>query len=679
MLKALNSHRELLICLLLIVTILTVFWPVKNHDFINYDDTLYITKNSHVQGGLTFAGLKWAFTSTLTGNWHPLTWLSHMLDCQLFGLKPGWHHLMNLFFHIANTLLLFLVLHRMTKALWQCAFVAALFALHPLHVESVAWVAERKDVLSTFFWMLTMGAYVYYVEHPRPLRYIITLIFFALGLMAKPMLVTLPFVLLLLDYWPLKRFSFHKADTEIHAETLKPAAPAKQKQKSKKQLIAKKKVQAKNHSDSLYEWTSIRPLIWEKVPFFALTTIFSVLAYLTQQKEGAMAALKVIPFDTRVTNALVSYVSYLGKMIWPQDLVVFYPHPGMLPPWQVFGAAAFLLIVTFPIIWTARRFPYLLVGWLWYLGTLVPVIGIVQVGQQAMADRYTYVTLVGLFIIAAWGLPPLVKKNRHRKVFLGVSAGFVLVAFTFVTWTQVRYWQNSITLFEHALDVTKNNHVSHDRLGSALDDQGRIDEAIGHYSESLRINPNQAPVYNNLGVALKSQGKTGEAILQFKEALKISPNDVTAFFNLGCIMTSQGKTHEAMSFFQKALDVDPDDLESHVMLGNALASGGNPDEALVHYSKALEIKRDYAEIHYNMGVILASKKSFHEAVYHFREVLRIEPDHAMAHNNLGSLLASKGEIKEAIHHFQEAVRIQPTDKMAKDNLNQALAQQQKSK
>jgi hypothetical protein len=369
-----DKHRALFLCLLLTVVTLTAFWQVIDHDFIHYDDNEYITENRPVKAGLTFKAVTWAFTTFHAGNWHPLTWLSHMLDVQLFGLKAGWHHLMNLLFHIANTLLLFLVLHRMTKALWQSAFVAALFALHPLHVESVAWVAERKDVLSTFFWMLTMGAYVFYVEKPETRRYVLALFFFALGLMAKPMLVTLPFVLLLLDYWPLKRLTYGNGGPENPAETLPPSASVKQKRKSKKQDAGKEKAQAKKPVDSPFQWTLIRTLVWEKTPFFVLSMASSVITYMAQQKAGAVSSLQSIPFFARMGNALVSYCGYMGKMIWPEKLAIVYPHPGVMPPWQILGEIFFLALSTFLILRMVRRVPYLTVGWLWYLGTLVPVI-----------------------------------------------------------------------------------------------------------------------------------------------------------------------------------------------------------------------------------------------------------------------------------------------------------------
>ena len=381
MTDTIQKKGRLWICLLLALVTLAVFRQVTDHEFINYDDTRYVTENPQVQAGLTLQGIKWAFTTFHAANWHPLTWLSHMLDCQLFGLQPAWHHGMNLLFHIANALLLFLVLHRMTKALWQSAFVAALFALHPLHVESVAWVAERKDVLSTFFWILTMGAYAHYVARPGIRRYLPVLMFFILGLMSKPMLVTLPFVLLLLDYWPLGRLQ-PAADTPSASGQMNPGRKKRKAARGYTQDVTQH-----NAPGFPYPWPVIRSLVWEKVPLFAFSAVSSVITFYAQQKEGAMSSLHFLPLDTRIGNALVSYVSYMVKLIWPRNLAVIYPYPVSLPVWGVFGAALVLVMITILVLWGVKRFPYLVFGWFWFLGTLVPVIGLVQVGWQAMADR----------------------------------------------------------------------------------------------------------------------------------------------------------------------------------------------------------------------------------------------------------------------------------------------------
>jgi hypothetical protein len=385
------------IYLLLTVITLIAFWQLNQSDFINFDDPEYVTENVYIQHGITMEAMRWAFTTGYVANWHPLTWMSHMLDVQLFGLRPRWHHLTNLLFHIANTLLLFFVLHRMTKAVWKSAFVAALFALHPLHVESVAWVAERKDVLSTFFWMLTMGVYVHYAEHPRLRSYLPVITFFALGLMAKPMLVTLPFVLLLLDYWPLQHFEVTCVQ-EFCTGVNKFVPANKRNGKSTVVRTVQAMMKEQKPADHKYQWASIRPLLLEKTPLFGLAALSSIATFIAQQKGGAV---KGATLGVRVSNAFVSYIIYFGKTVWPSGLAVYYPHPGLRPPREVAGAVLLLVAVTSTVILTAKISPYLAVGWLWFAGTLVPVIGIVQVGTQAMADRYTYIPLIGLFIMAA--------------------------------------------------------------------------------------------------------------------------------------------------------------------------------------------------------------------------------------------------------------------------------------
>ncbi|MBW2538391.1 MAG: tetratricopeptide repeat protein, partial [Deltaproteobacteria bacterium] len=476
-----NIRLDILVCLFLAIVTLAVYWQVINYAFV-FDDDLYVAENFHVRRGLTSETVAWAFTTTSIANWHPLTWLSHMLDIQLYGLNPGSHHLTNVLFHIANTLLLFLILTRMTGALWQSAFVAVLFALHPLHVESVAWISERKDVLSTFFWMLTMWSYIRYVELPGVKRYLLILLFFILGLMVKPMLVTLPFVLLLMDYWPLGRFQFSRSGG---------AGPDSQ-----------------PPSFSLF-------LVWEKIPFIVLAAAVSVVAFLVQRSGGAVGSLEIFPIHYRIMNALVSYVSYIGKMIWPFNLALLYPYPGKLPWWHVSGAFLLLLSISLLSIRNVRRFPWFAVGWLWYLGTLVPVIGLVQIGPQAMADRYTYVPLIGLFIMIAWGIPEIFKKWRYKKEGLVTITVVLLLMLTVISWSQVRYWRNSVTLFKHTLDVTEDNYVIHNNLGFALAEMDRTPEAIWHYSEALRINPRYEKVHNNIGTAFILQGQLERAVEHF--------------------------------------------------------------------------------------------------------------------------------------------------------------------
>jgi Tfp pilus assembly protein PilF len=625
---------ELLISLFLIVATFAVFGHVQNHAFLNFDDNAYVTENRQVQSGLTPEGVTWAFTTMYAANWHPLTWLSHMLDCQLYGLNPSGHHLTNLVFHIASTLLLFLVLKRMTGALWRSGIVAALFALHPLHVESVAWVAERKDVLSTFFWMLTMWTYIRYIDRPKLNRYLLVLLFFTLGLLSKPMLVTLPFVLLLLDYWPLRRFQFGQLSENCKSPTSKSMNPGDQK------------------SIALH-------LFWEKAPFFVLCAASSILTIFAQQKGGAVVPLEYYPFESRIANALVSYVSYVEKMIWPRHLAVFYPYQEMLPIWKIVGSGLLLIGVSVLVIRAARRRPSLVVGWLWYLGTLIPVIGLVQVGGQAMADRYTYVPLIGLFIMIVWSVPDILAGWRYRKVVLSMSAGLLLSLLMIVTTLQVTHWQNNITLFEHSLDVTSNNYLSHTNLGLALGHQGRIQEAIDHLAESLRIKPDFAETHNGMGVALGHQGRYQEANDHFAEALRIKPDYEEAYSNLGALLLRQGKNEEAIVYFNEALRIKPDYAEVHNNLGTLLSRQGKNQEAIAHYAEALRIKPDFAEIHNNLGALLLRQGKIQEAIAHFAEALRLKPDYAEAHIHLGLAYLMIGDKGSALEEYKILKTINP--------------------
>ena len=550
-------YRKTLISLFLVIVTLSVYWQVRNFAFNNYDDEPYVTKNQYVRRGLSFEGIIWAFSASHSANWHPLTWLSHMLDVQLYGMNPGQHHMTNLLFHIVNTLLLFLVFRRMTGHLWRSGFVAALFALHPLHVESVAWVAERKDVLCAFFWMLTVWSYIRYVERPGISRYLPVLLFFILGLMSKPMIVTLPFVLLLLDFWPLGRIR------------------------------------------------SIFHLVWEKIPLFILSTASSVVTLFVQQSGGTLGSLDVYSLSVRIANALVSYVSYLIKMMWPFHLAVFYPHPGMLPFWKVAGASLLLASISMVAIRVVKRHPWFIVGWLWYIGMLVPVIGIVQVGLQGMADRYTYVPLIGIFIIIVWGVSELVAGWRYKKIGLRAIGGVSLLVLMATTYVQAGYWKNSITLFERALDVTSNNYVALNNLARALVEQGRAAEAISYYSEALSVDPDVVNLYNNLGIALAKDGRLDEAV----------------------------------SYYSKALRIDPDYAKVHNNLSVAFAMLGRIDEAIGHSLEALRIDPDYSEAHNNLGISLIRKGKIEEAIFHFRKALRIRPDYAHANQNLKNALS----------------------------------------
>ena len=534
-----RMNREFIVCLLLIITTSVAYLPVRNYEFA-FDDGQYVVKNQYVRSGLNRKSIYWAFTTTYAANWHPLTWLSHMLDSELFGVNPGWHHLINILLHTANTLLLFFFLRTVTGALWRSGLVAVLFALHPLHVESVAWVAERKDVLSTFFWMLTMWGYVRYVRCPGVGRYVVVLLFFVMGLMAKPMLVTMPFVLLLLDYWPLCRLRFGQTGCDYN----------------------------------LPQRVSLPHLLWEKVPLLALAVGSSVITLIAQRSGGTLRTLQFIKPSVRIANASVSYVSYLKKMIWPSDLAVLYPYSKALAAWKVAGAVIFLVFISMLAIKALRQQPYFTVGWFWYLGTSVPVIGLVQVGSQAMADRYTYVPLIGIFILIVWGTCELASNWPQRKIAFALIATTVVSSLLVTTRLQLSYWANNVTLFRHAVAVTANNYLAHNNLGVALSDKGKRGEAIAHYKEALAINPDYPDAHNNLGFELLTQGELDKAIFHFSQALLLKPDFMDAHNNLGVALIKMKKPEEAIYHLRQALRIEPDNVGVQYNLRKALQSVG---------------------------------------------------------------------------------------------------------
>jgi Flp pilus assembly protein TadD len=664
-----NKNWSFFICLALTFATVAVFYQVRNFKFINFDDPVYVTENPNIQAGLTLNAVKWAFTTGYANFWHPLTWLSLMLDWQMFGSNPAGFHLTNLLIHIVNTLLLFLVLKQMTNALWQSAFVAALFALHPLHIEAVAWVAERKEVLSTFFWILAMWAYLRYVKQPNVFRYLLTMLIFALGLMAKPMLVTLPFVFLLLDYWPLERI---------------------------RQL----------------NWKVSSRLILEKIPFVVLAAVFSVVAFFVQQTGGAVSQFSELGLKFRIYNAFISYVKYIEKMIWPSGLSIFYPHPGYNVSISYALMSAFLLLViTILIVRFAKNHRYLVTGWFWYLGTLLPVIGLIQVGRHAMADRYTYITLTGLFIIIAWGVWELFAKFRYKKIVLTQLALLTILAMSICTWFQTYHWRNSLAIFQHALDVNPDNYIAHGYMTSPLLEQGRIDEAIWHNSQALRIKPDYIDALNGMGVALHEAGRVDEAVVYYKKAIAIDPHTPEANANLGFVLASKGKFNEAIEHYEiamktmdtprvhrnyaqalfnlgrfeqaiteyrKALLTMPNDPNIINELGYVLARNEKFDEAITLYNQALRISPDRIDIHLNLGTALTSSGKFEDAVKEYDKILSIQPQNAVAHNDFGVVLYRQGKIDDAIAQFRQAVQINPDYIDAKNNLNAVLAEKQKS-
>jgi tetratricopeptide (TPR) repeat protein len=571
----------LVIGLILCTLTTAVYWQVVNYDFIQLDDPAYVTENKSVQEGISKESFIWAFTNFHAGYWIPMTWLSLMLDFELFGLHPGGYHLTNLFLHMANALLLFLILQRMTGAIWQSGLVAAFFSLHPLHVESVVWITERKDVLSTLFWLLSILTYSRYVERAGLKNYLLTCMAFALGLMAKPMLVTLPFLLLLLDYWPLQRMGANQWQGNCPQD---------------RQSLAERK-------------RSTPQLLVEKIPLLILAAVASIVTIYSQQSWDAVKSTVQFPLTVRLANAVLSYATYIGKMFWPANLAVLYPHPGSsIPVWQIVASVMFLSAVSIMVIRAARRYPYLLVGWFWYLGTLVPVIGLVQAGDQAMADRFTYIPLIGLFIMLTWGGTDLLTKNLPLRKFTPVLIALLVSALTICSWWQVRHWRDSISLFQHTLSVTENNATIHNNLGNVLILAGRYEEGAAHFTRAIEIIPNNLKAHLNLAVALVHLGKPDQAIDHYMTALKLEPNHPGAHNNLGNALVMQGKPEEAIPHFRKAIELDDDYAEPHNNLGVVLARQGRLDEAIRHFSDALRLNPDYRQARINLEIALGQRK-----------------------------------------------------------------------
>jgi tetratricopeptide (TPR) repeat protein len=612
------------ICAALVILTIVAFSGVTSNAFLNYDDDVYVTDNPHVLGGLTGANFAWALTSTDAANWHPVTWMSHMLDVQMFAKDAARHHLTSLVLHAANSVLLLFLLFRMTGAVWPPALVAALFAIHPLHVESVAWVAERKDVLSTLFWLLTLLAWLHWLARKTPARYALVLALFAVGLMAKPMLVTLPFTLMLFDYWPLKRASF--------------------------------------------------PPLWkEKLPLFAMSLASCVVTVIAQKAGGALQSLSGIPFPARIANATVAYAWYLVKTVWPASLAVFYPYPVSLPAGRVAGAALLLCGLTALAFRLARRAPYVLFGWLWFLGTLVPVIGLVQVGAQATADRYTYVPLIGLFVAIAWGLAAAVEARPAARYAVAFSAAGVLVALLPVTRAQVRTFSDNVSLFKRALAVTANNGVAHNNLGLALMGQGKADEAVEHYREALRIKPGYVEAQNNLAVALRELGLNEESVEQLGRALALDPDSPSAHVNLGNALVARNEIDAAIEHYRHALRSRPAFFDAEQNLGLVLDRLGRHDEAIAHFRRALALRPDEPATHLGLGIALSANGAFDDAMAQLDEALRLKPDSPEAYNALAIALAGQGRTLEAIQRYEQALRLKPSYAEALNNLGLALA------
>jgi tetratricopeptide (TPR) repeat protein len=648
---SLAAHKmPIVIALSLVALTLVTYWGVRQNEFVNYDDGTYITENPIVQQGLTGDGIAWACTTGYGSNWHPLTWISHMLDIELYGLDPAGHHTTNLFFHAAAAVLLYFALKRMTGALWPSAFVAAVFALHPAHVESVAWAAERKDVLSAFFWMLTMLAYAHYVDRPSVSRYLVVAISFAVGLLAKPMLVTLPFVLLLLDIWPLRRLDSR------NGEKLKSA-----------------------RTGSTIRRNTVQKLVLEKIPLIALALASSVVTFVVQEKGGSVNPLWNLPLDGRIANALVAYVRYIGKTFWPSALSVYYPHTGLaLLTWQAITALVLLAAVTYLVIRHRARLPFLGVGWFWFVGVLVPVIGIVQVGNQSMADRYSYIPMIGLSIMIAWGVNELSKRWSTRQMMVAVGMTVAVLAMSFLTWRQIGFWRDSITLFEHAIAVTNNNWIAHNNLGQALHVKKRYEEAITHYQEVLKIQSNYAEAHNNMGLALAALGRTAEAHAQYQRAVSMNPALAEAQCNYGSSLADRGEFVEAVRHFEEAIRLRPQYAIAYNFLGLALRRMGSPDRSVEAYRQAIRIDPQLAEAYYNLADLFAAQSQYDSALVELRNAVRVRPDYAEAHNNLGILYAMRKNNEEALKQFEIVKRLKPSDADAFYNAGLLYAEQGKT-
>jgi tetratricopeptide (TPR) repeat protein len=652
----------------LAVVTLAVFWPVTHYEFVNYDDTDFITANPTVQAGVTARGLQYALRAEVARNWHPVTIVSHMLDCQFFRLNAGRHHLTSLLLHAANSLLLFYLLQRMTGALWRSALVAALFAWHPLHVESVAWIAERKDVLSTLFWWLAILAYVGYVSAlkvagPRPrLFYGLALVLFALALMSKPMVVTLPFVLLLLDFWPLERLQFRPRRTPA----LKEAAT-----KSKARATPPAVNPASN---AVSPWR----LILEKVPFFALSAMVCAITFAVQKHGGAMLDATNRPLSSRIDNALISYVRYPAKMIWPENLAALYLRNAGWPAWQVAGAAVLLLAVTAWVVAQGRTRPWLAFGWFWYLGVLVPVIGLVQVGMQTMADRYTYVPLVGLFLILIWGAADLAVILRAPRFLAGVAAALALTMCLLLTARQITWWKDSETLFKRMIDVTDDNYIARYNLGNFYSRQKQFDLAISNYQAALAAQPAYADAHNNLAGLFLDQKRYDEAIPHYREALRLKPQFVSYFNLANALADTASARHDtnlfaqAVGAYQQALQLEPDSSEAHDNFGLTWQAQNQDSEAIAEFQAAVRINPKFELAHFNLANALSRVGRLDEAIAHYETAARLNPARAESFNGAGVCYALRGKMEAAARQFERVIQLNPGDAGAYGNLGNAL-------
>lgn len=596
------THKDTItktgIIIFLTAAVFAIYWQTCNHLFILYDDEEYVLLNSRLQLGFTAENIRWFLTTSISSNWHPVTWFSHILDVKLFGMNPTGHHFVSVAIHAINSILLFLLMRRMTGSLWRSAAVAALFAIHPLNVESVAWVSERKNVLSTTFFILTIRLYVEYAEKKSRYPYILAVSVFTLGLMSKQMLVSVPFILLLLDYWPLRRFSLDTCGD-----------PSKQ-----------------------FGHIGTRSLILEKIPFLLLSVVASVIAIISQQRT--IAPLSNTTVAERFANASISYVQYIRKTFWPGDLALFYPFPESMPVWEIVASASLLTVITVAAIRLRSRYPMLLVGWFWFLITLIPVIGIVKIGLQSMADRYAYIPTIGIFIIAVWLLADLAGNLPGRSFIMAGITAVCFITLSVTAWRQASCWKDTMTVFTHALKVTERNYIALCTIGRALEKEGKLDEALAKFDEAIEIAPWYEYAKTHQGIILMNRGKLDAAVFKYNEAILQNPTTVPGHINLGIIMGMQGNLVEAVKNFRIAIDFDPRSAAANYNLALTLFQMGKDDEAVRHYLISLATNPTDHECHYNLGIALERQGRYDAAIGHFRESLRLKPDYAGAKTNL---------------------------------------------
>jgi len=606
------------------VACLASFGRIHENGFINFDDPGFIFENRHIQAGFTLESIQWAFSTIENNYWIPVTWLSHILDWNIYQANPAGHHLISLLLHIGAVIFLFLFLNKTTGHIWSAAFAAAFFALHPLRVESVAWASERKDVLSMFFGMATLYTYAFYAENHKASRYFLCLILFTLALMSKPMMVTLPFVLLLLDYWPLHRWQ--KALSDPLENRLK----------------------------------TVCKIVLEKVPFFLFAIALSLITIWAQKHEGSVASTDILPLATRTGNAIISYTGYLEKIFWPYNLAAFYPYEYSPIIWKMVISLLFLILITTLVFVYIRKLPFLFVGWAWYLGTLIPVIGVIQSGSQAMADRYSYLPSIGIGVILAWGIPLLFQQREMRQKLLVPASVLLIIIVSFLTWKQCGYWKSSTDLFSHALNVTTNNYMAHNNLGLALAYQGQNHEAIQHYNNALELySPRAAEFLTNRGLAYANLGQHQDAIKDYTQAIQIKPGLAAAYNNRGLSYLKLGHYQPAIQDFNQVIRLKPDYAYAYYFRELAYANLGLQLSSLEDYDKIIRLKPDYADAYNNRGIIYGKQGKHKLAVDNFNKAIRLKPDDAIAYNNRGFSYANLGDYRRAIEDYNKAIHLKP--------------------